>query len=54
MDKKELKFYVTPAQEVIKLELENSLCLGQASNGDGTKDTDIDLGGEGEENPYVN
>lgn len=26
MDKKELKFYVTPAQEVIETELEGFLC----------------------------
>ena len=55
MDKKELKWYVAPAQEIIELELENTLCLGQASNGDGGKDTDLDLGGgDDDENPYAN
>lgn len=33
MDKKELKFYVTPAQEIIETELEEFLCTSPDDGG---------------------
>jgi hypothetical protein len=33
MDKKELKLYVTPAQEIIETELENFLCASPTGGG---------------------
>jgi hypothetical protein len=33
MDKKELKFYVTPSQEIINLEVEEFLCASPTGGG---------------------
>ena len=38
MDKKDLKLYVTPAQEIIETELENFLCA--SPTGGGSQDID--------------
>jgi hypothetical protein len=46
MDKKELKWYVTPAQEIIEAELEEFLCT---SPGDGGIGGGTEIGEEDEE-----
>ena len=33
MDKKDLKFYVTPSQEIVEVELEGFLCASPAGGG---------------------
>lgn len=45
MDKKELKFYVTPALEIVETELEGFLCVsgqGDGGEGGGTEFSDDD------------
>ena len=43
MDKKELKLYVTPEQEIIETELEGFLCAsGDGGEGGGTEFSDDD------------
>ena len=44
MDKKELKWYVTPAQEIIETELEGFLCSSPGEEEEDVKDEeDIDF-----------
>ena len=38
MDKKDLKFYVTPSQEIVEVELEGFLCA--SPTGGGSQDID--------------
>lgn len=45
MDKKDLKFYVTPSQEIIETELEEFLCASPGDGGIGGG-TGIDEGDE--------
>ena len=42
MDKKDLKFYVAPSQEVVELKLEGFLCTSNPDNpfDDSTEDTE--------------
>jgi hypothetical protein len=49
MDKKELKFYVTPEQEVIETELEGFLC--GSTNAEGVNTDPIDGLGDIPEEP---
>ena len=39
MDKKDLKFYVTPSQEIVEVELEGFLCASAGTSG-GSDDID--------------
>ncbi len=41
MDKKELKWYVAPAQEIIETELEEFLCTSPGSAEEDVKDEEI-------------
>ena len=45
MDKKDLKFYVTPSQEIVEIELEGFLCASPTGGGSqGFDEDDIDEG----------
>ncbi len=46
MDKKELKMYVTPAQEIIETELEGFLCVSGKGDGGEGGGTEFDDGDE--------
>jgi hypothetical protein len=41
MDKKELKFYVTPSQEIIETELQGFLCASPGSNPGDVPDEEV-------------
>ena len=49
MDKKDLKFYVTPSQEIVEVELEGFLCASAGTTGGSddipTEDIDPGFGG---------
>ena len=46
MDKKDLKFYVTPSQEIVEVELEGFLCASAGTTGgsDDIPADDVDPG----------